>query len=116
MLEEIEVPKVEDPLKKASLSPQEENEDKMEFQETTLQEKQNSEEDQVWTLRLDGSKSKQGLGVRFKLVSPSRKIYMAAHRLQFSCTNNVVEYESLVHGLLHDIQKEAKILHALGNS
>ena len=41
---------------------------------------------------------------------------MAAHRLQFPCTNNVAEYESLVIGLLLAIQTGAEILHVRGDS
>lgn len=49
------------------------------------------------------------------MISPSSETYLAALRLQFPCTNNVTEYESLVHGLLYTIQKGVKILHVYGD-
>lgn len=36
-----------------------------------------------WTLRFDGSKSKQGTRAGFKLISPMSKTFFATHRLQF---------------------------------
>ena len=70
----------------------------------------------VWTLRFDGSKTKQGAGAGFELVSPTGATYLKAHRLQFPCTNNIAEYEALILGLLCVIKKGAKILHVLGDS
>ena len=74
------------------------------------------ENDQMWTLSFDGSKSKNGSWASVELVSPTRETYLVAHRLQFPFANNVPEYESLVIGLLLAIQKGAKILHVHGDS
>lgn len=74
------------------------------------------EKDGIWTLRFDGSKTKHGVGAGFELISPIGATYLEAHRLQFSCTNNMVEYEALILGLLCAIKKGAKILHVLGDS
>lgn len=74
------------------------------------------QENVIWTLRFDGSKSKQGSGAGYELISPTGETYLAAHRLQFPCTNNVAEYESLIHGLLMAIKKKAKILQVYGDS
>lgn len=71
---------------------------------------------QVWTLRFNGSKSKKGNGAGFELISSTGEAYLGAYRLQFACTNNVTEYESLIHGLLLAIQKGAKVVHAFGDS
>lgn len=71
---------------------------------------------QTWTLRFDGSKSKRGAGAGIELISPTSETYLAAYRLQFHCTNNIAEYESLVHGLLLAIKKGAQILHCFGDS
>lgn len=68
-----------------------------------------------WTLRFDGSKSKQGAGARFELISPKGKTFFADHRLQFHCTNNVVEYEALIHRLLMALRKKVKILQVFGD-
>lgn len=59
-----------------------------------------------WILRFDGSKSKQGVGAGFELIIPKGKTYFFSHRLQFHCTNNVAEYEALVHGLLVALRKK----------
>lgn len=85
-------------------------------EETRVQSPNTSTDNQVWTLRFDGSKSKKGNGAGFELVSPTGEAYLGAYRLQFSCTNNVAEYESLIHGLLLAIQKGAKIVYAIGDS
>ena len=82
----------------------------------SLQKEKHLERNEVWTLRFDGSKTKQGAGAGFELVSPTGTTYLEAHRLQFSCTNNVAEYEALILGLLCAIKKGAKILHVLGDS
>lgn len=75
-------------------------------------EKQN----QTWTLRFNDSKSKRGHGVGLEMISPNGETYLAAHRLQFHCTNNVAEYESLVHCFLLAIQTRARVLHCFGDS
>lgn len=69
-----------------------------------------------WTLRFDGSKLKQGVGAGFELINPKGKTFFAAHRLQFHCTNNVAEYEALIHGLLMALKKKVKILQVFGDS
>lgn len=69
-----------------------------------------------WALRFNGSKSKQGAGAGFELISPKGKTFFATHRLQFHCTNNVAEYEALVHGLLMALKKKVKVLQVYGDS
>lgn len=69
-----------------------------------------------WTLRFDGSKSKQGAEAGFEIISPKGKTLCVDHRLQFHCTNNVAEYEALVHGLLMALKKKVKILQVFGDS
>lgn len=69
-----------------------------------------------WTLRFDGSKSKQGAGARFELMNPRVKTFFVDHRLQFHSTNNVVEYEALIHRLLMELNKRVKILQVFGDS
>ena len=39
------------------------------------------ENDQVWTLSFDGSKSKKISGAGVELISPTRETYLEAHRL-----------------------------------
>ena len=74
--------------------------------------KDHQEGNEVWTLRFDGSKTKQGARAGFELISPTGTTYLEAHRLQFPCTNNMAEYEALILGLCV-IKKGVKILHVL---
>ena len=53
----------------------------------------------LWNMFFDGLRNKNDLGVGVMLVSPSLEKYYFSYRLQFSCTNNVTEYEALIQGL-----------------
>jgi hypothetical protein len=52
-----------------------------------------------WGLYFDGSVCSKGLGAGCVIVSPSGVIIDLSVRLEFACTNNQVEYESLLHGI-----------------
>ena len=71
---------------------------------------------QIWTLRFDGSKCKQGAVARIELINPKERSCYVAYYLQFFYTNNVVEYEELVRGLLMALEKDVKILVVEGDS
>lgn len=43
--------------------------------------KQLQDQEQVWTLRFDGSKSRKGNGAGYELISPSGETYLSALRL-----------------------------------
>ncbi|XP_057873926.2 uncharacterized protein LOC131079900 [Cryptomeria japonica] len=73
-------------------------------------------EEVAWILRFDRSYSKKGAGIGFKLTSPDGEMFLIARQLQFPYTNNVAEYELLVHGLLFAISKGAKMVQAYGDS
>ena len=47
----------------------------------------------------DGSHSKEGSGVGVVIISPSNKTFPFSFKLEFSATNNVIEYEALILGL-----------------
>ena len=49
-----------------------------------------------WTLFFDGSKSKDGVGAGCVLIDLKGTKMMIACRLEFECTNNIVEYEVVV--------------------
>ena len=50
----------------------------------------------IWSMNLDGSRNKIGSWDSVMLVSPTLERYYFSFRLQFSCTNNVAEYEALI--------------------
>jgi hypothetical protein len=52
-----------------------------------------------WGLHFDGSVCSKGQGIRCVVVSPSGTYIDLSIRLEFACTNNQVNFESLLHGL-----------------
>jgi hypothetical protein len=71
---------------------------------------------QVWTLYFDGSKSQEGSGVGCILIDPKGKRHFMSCRLEFECTNNIVEYEALVQGLKKAMDLNIKELKVFGVS
>jgi len=60
----------------------------------------------MWNMHFDGATSKEGDGVGVWVISPNNKPTLHSFKLVFDCTNNVVEYETLMLGL--NIIKEKK--------
>ena len=60
-----------------------------------------------WRMSFDGVASKKGVGAGISIRSPTREPKLLSYKLDFKCTNNVVEYEALILGL-----KALKDLHA----
>jgi len=56
-------------------------------------------EDKIWTLFFDGSKCLQGDGAWIMLVSSKYEIIPMDYKLNFECSNNMIEYKALVLGL-----------------
>ena len=54
---------------------------------------------EAWTVFCDGSWGTFGVGAAAVLVGPSKVRTCYAIKLDFSCTNNIVEYEALLLGL-----------------
>jgi ribonuclease HI len=52
-----------------------------------------------WELYFDGSVCSKGQRVRCVIIFPSGMYIDLSIRLEFTCTNNQVKYESLLHGL-----------------
>ena len=52
-----------------------------------------------WRLHFDGSKMKEGLGAGIILTSPKGDRLEYELQIHFKASNNVAEYEALVHGL-----------------
>ena len=63
-----------------------------------------------WILFFVGSRSKDGVGDGCVLIDPKCAKWMIDCRLEFQCTNNIFEYEALVHGLKKAIDLGAHII------
>jgi ribonuclease HI len=63
------------------------------------QEEEASKDAEAWTVFCDGSSGTFGAGAAAVLVAPSKARTCYAVKLDFSCTNNIVEYEALLLGL-----------------
>jgi ribonuclease HI len=56
-------------------------------------------DDGMWYMHFDGLCSNKGNGDNIILYSPIGKIHNFSYRLEFSCTNNVTEFEALLLGI-----------------
>ena len=54
---------------------------------------------EVWELFFDGGRNKIGAGGGCMLISPRNERYFSTFHFCFSCSNNMAEYEALIHGL-----------------
>jgi ribonuclease HI len=63
------------------------------------QEEEVNKDTEAWTVFSDGSWGTFGAGAAAVLVAPSKVKTCYAARLDFSCTNNIAEYEALLLGL-----------------
>ena len=53
-------------------------------------------EDDIWTLYYDRSKKHDGAGAGCILLDPQKNKFLISCQLEFQCTNNIAEYETLV--------------------
>jgi ribonuclease HI len=53
----------------------------------------------MWHMHFDGTCSNEGNGAGIILISRGGKIHNISYRLEFSCTNNVNEFEALLLGI-----------------
>ena len=72
-------------------------------------------EEQEWSMHFDGLSTSQGGGIGVVLRSPGKE-HMFAYKLNFSCSNNEVEYETLVMGLKTVERLGIKRLKVFGDS
>jgi hypothetical protein len=63
------------------------------------QEEEASKDAEAWTVFCDGSWGTFGVGAAAVLIAPSKVITRYTVKLDFSCTNNIAEYEALLLGL-----------------
>ena len=66
---------------------------------TELQAPEEKPDNTYWTIHFDGSRQLEGSGAGVILTSPRGDKFCYVLRLMFPCTNNVAEYEALLHGL-----------------
>jgi len=69
-----------------------------------------------WQLMFDGSATTGKGGIGIVLISPKSKTYTKACKLMYGCSNNEVEYASLIAGLEFAANKGAKSLIIRGDS
>jgi hypothetical protein len=70
----------------------------------------------IWTLEFDGSHSSSSSGAGIVLTTPSKETFYYSYRLEYHCTNNVVEYKALIIGLNLAINKGVTHLRVIGDS
>jgi ribonuclease HI len=63
------------------------------------QQEEASKDTEAWTMFCDGSWGTFGAGAAAVLIAPSKVRTCYAMKLDFSCTNNIAEYEALLLGL-----------------
>ncbi|XP_016747561.2 uncharacterized protein [Gossypium hirsutum] len=73
-------------------------------------------EDHSWKLNFDGASNAIGNGVGTVLISPNGDHYPFTCKLDFDCTNNMVEYEACIMGIRTAIDHEIKVLEVYGDS
>jgi ribonuclease HI len=73
-------------------------------------------DDSMWHIHFEGACSKEGNIVGIILYSPIGKIHNLSYRLEFSCTNNVTEFEALLLGIENDYNLACGHLIVFGDS
>jgi ribonuclease HI len=76
----------------------------------------NPETAEVWRMYFDGSLKLQGAGAGILFIAPGGEQLKYALQLLFSASNNVAEYEALIHGLNIAISLGVKRLMVYGDS
>lgn len=69
----------------------------------------------LWILHIDGACNKEGNGVGVLPRSPKGQDFPHGFKLEFDCTNNVVEYEAFIPGLETNGKLRIKELQSLGD-
>ncbi|XP_050899046.1 uncharacterized protein LOC127105874 [Lathyrus oleraceus] len=70
----------------------------------------------IWGLLFDGTVNAYGHGIRAVIITPRGSHIPFATRVDFDCTNNIVEYEVCILGLEEAIDMRIKFLEVFGNS
>ena len=81
-----------------------------------LDDDEESESKECWTLSFDGASNALGHGIGAVLTSLRNTHLPFTARLCFDCTNNIAEYEACIMGLEAAIDLKIKILEVYGDS
>jgi hypothetical protein len=71
---------------------------------------------EYWTINFDGSLQLQGAGAGIHVISPKGESFKYVLQMHFTASNNVVEYEALLHGLRITTTLSIYQLRVLGDS
>jgi ribonuclease HI len=82
----------------------------------SIQQLDEPDNNQIWSLYFDGSKSKEGVGAGCIIIDPAGNKTLLACRLEFECTNNIAEYEALLQGLRKALDMHIQNLVVFGDS
>ena len=74
------------------------------------------DKEESWKLYFDGTSNALGHGIGAVLISQEGEYCPFTARLNFDCTNNVVEYEACIMGLQAAMDKKVKKLKVYGDS
>ena len=83
---------------------------------TELQMPEEKPDSTYWTIHFDGSRQLEGLGAGVILTSARGDKFCYVLRLMFPCTNNVAEYEALLHSLRIAKEMNLSRVRCFGNS
>ncbi|KAG8481981.1 hypothetical protein CXB51_026895 [Gossypium anomalum] len=77
---------------------------------------EDSREGHPWKLNFDGASNAIGNGIGAVLVSPNGDHYLFTSKLDFDCTNDMVEYEACIMSIRAAIKREIKVIEVYGDS
>ncbi|KAG8472581.1 hypothetical protein CXB51_034367 [Gossypium anomalum] len=77
---------------------------------------EDSQKDHPWRLNFDGDSNAIGNRIGAVLVSPNGDHYPFTSKLDFDCTNNMVEYEACIMDIRAAIKRKIKMLEIYGDS
>ncbi|GKV44628.1 hypothetical protein SLEP1_g51790 [Rubroshorea leprosula] len=69
-----------------------------------------------WKLFFDGAINRLGCGLGVVLVSPKGDHFLIAKKLDFACTNNIVEYKACIAGIYAALDMNVRDLEIYGDS
>ena len=72
--------------------------------------------DSIWTLKFDGSSTSTSSGAGIVLIREDGETIAKSFKLDFSCSNNTLEYETYITGLAITHEIGIKHLRVIGDS